>query len=57
MKLTQNGLILDNNGKEIGFIEDDKVHVFENGSSRPIGSFDHRSEIPSILEEWKNGNR
>lgn len=56
MKITQSGLILDN-GKEIGFIEDDKVYVFEKGSSRPIGTFDHRSEIPAMLDEWKNGNR
>lgn len=45
------------NGEYAGFIEGETIYVIENDSSRPIGDFEHRSEIVGIVQEWKEGRR
>lgn len=56
VKVTQDGKIVIH-GDIVGFLDDETVYVYENGSSRPIGTFDHRSEIVSIVLDWLNGRR
>lgn len=48
IRITTDGKIMYRN-ECIGFTEDDKVYVFSGGRSRPIGSFDHKSEIIAMV--------
>jgi len=54
--LTQDGKIV-THGEIVGFIEDGKVFLFGNLGSFEIGTYDHRSEVVSIVLDWFNGRR
>ena len=56
IKINSNGQIYTNNNL-IGFLDGDRVNIFEKGTSREIGTFDHKSEVVSIVLDWFNGRR
>lgn len=56
LQIRQDGQIFFN-GKHIGFTEDETVFIIKDDRSRPIGKFDHRSEITTIIDEWIKGLR
>lgn len=45
------------NGVYKGFIDDETAYIIERDHSRPLGTFDHRSEVIAMVVEWSNGHR
>ena len=56
IRITPDGQIYNGNDL-IGFIEDEKVYLFGKLGSFEIGTFDHKSEVVSIVLDWFNGRR
>lgn len=56
IRITPEGQIYKDNDL-IGFLDDEKVYLFGKLGSFKIGTFDHKSEVVSMVLDWFNGRR